>query len=144
MRASNVLIAVTLALGSTGCLMTRWTDRYFLGTTGGDPVYEGRIATGIVLAPVAIAVDVVTFPVQAVVLVFAGDDALRPSPPRKRGIGLTVKARSLAQLEIIHEQTTRSRDAPSLYGLDDSGNLIPLGLDQARAAELVARMQAPR
>jgi hypothetical protein len=142
MTAAKVMMVTALAtlsaLCSSGCVLTRWTDRQFLGTTGGAPVHDGRTVTGLVLVPLALVGDVVTFPVQAVVLVFAGDDALLPPPKRRPAdFGQAVDARALASLQAIQAQTT----GPSarIYGVHADGRVVPLPLGRERIETLVAR-----
>jgi hypothetical protein len=138
MTAAKVIIAAALALGSSGCALTRWTDRQFLGTTGGAPVHEGRMVTGLILVPVALVGDLVTFPVQAVVLVVAGDDALLPPPKRRPAdFGRAVDARALASLQAI--QTQMTGPSARVYGVDAEGHVLPLALDRERVETLVAR-----
>jgi len=133
-----VTALTALALGSSGCVFTRWTDRQFLGTTGGTPLHEGRTVTGLVLVPLALVGDLVTFPVQAVVLVFAGDDALLPPPKRRPAdFARAVDARALARLQAIQAQM--SGPVARVYGVDADGRVVPLPLGTERVETLVAR-----
>jgi hypothetical protein len=138
MTAAKVMILAALALGSSGCALTRWTDRQFLGTTGGTPVHEGRMVTGLFLVPLALVGDVVSFPVQAVVLVVAGDDVLLPPAKRRPAdFGRAVDARAMARLEAIHGQM--SGPSARVYGVDPEGHVVPLALRPDRIESLVAQ-----
>jgi hypothetical protein len=141
MVALKVMLVAALALGTCGCALTRWTDRQFLGTAGGAPVHEGRMVTGLFLVPIALVGDVVSFPVQAVVLVVAGDDALLPPPKRRPAdFGRAVDARALASLQAI--QTQMSGPGARVYGVDATGQVVPLVLGRERVERLVARTVA--
>ena len=68
-------IAVVAAL-LTSCAFTQWTEHGYFGTPGNRPVHENHVGTGIAILPFAIVADVVTLPVQAVLLIIMGDDFL--------------------------------------------------------------------
>ena len=131
---------LALVFVASGCAFTRWTDRAYLGTTGGAPNHEGRLVTGLFLVPLAVVGDVVTFPVQALVLVIAGDDALKPSERPRRDLGAAVDARTLARLEAIRGQMTARGAPPSLYGIDRAGGVVPVELSRERVDGIVARV----
>lgn len=65
--------ALTLSLMS-GCLLTRLTDRAFLGVSARKATYDYRVATGLFILPFAWALDVATFPIQMLIVVIVGDD----------------------------------------------------------------------
>ncbi len=144
MRSSCVVGMLALVFVASGCAFTRWTDRAYLGTTGGAPNHEGRLVTGLVLVPFAIAGDVVTFPIQALVLIIGGDDALKPSERPRRDLGAAVDARARARLEAIRGQMTARGDPPSLYGIDGAGDVVPLDLSRERVDGIVARVAVVR
>ena len=59
---------------SSGCILSRLTDKAFVGLHVKRPTYNDRLVTGILLLPITAAVDLVTFPIQVIVLAIAGDD----------------------------------------------------------------------
>ena len=77
------MLAVSMAtvLFSTGCLMSRLVDRAFLGITVRRPTYIDRKTTGVFLLPFTFAIDVATFPIQAILIVILGDNFPWNDPP---------------------------------------------------------------
>jgi hypothetical protein len=139
MRAYWSLVpSALLAFACAGCAFTQWTDRYFLGTTGGPPVHEGRVGTGIVLVPLAIAGDVATFPIQALVLVFAGDDALYSRARPRQAIAPPLPPKAFAALGALHEAMTARGAPPVLVGVDADANIRALDVSRERLDALVA------
>ncbi len=67
-------LGVVLSLVATGCIVSRTVDRAFLGWTVRQPKYDDRKTAGVILLPFSFAVDVVTFPIQAILLAIFGDD----------------------------------------------------------------------
>jgi hypothetical protein len=69
------IVAVALAVSLLpGCMLSRLVDRAFLGITVRRPSLPDRKTTGIFLLPITFAVDVVTFPLQALLVVILGDN----------------------------------------------------------------------
>jgi hypothetical protein len=71
LRASVVGL---VAVFSQSCILSRLTDRAFVGFTVKRPTYADRYTTGLVLLPIAFAIDVATFPLQLILLAIAGDE----------------------------------------------------------------------
>src|SRR5687768_11598525 len=108
-RIATSGLAIAMAVSVAGCAFTQWTDRYYFGTAGGPPVYEGRKVTGAVILPFAIVGDVITAPIQVILLAFMGDDWLyskrqrgtfvSANDERFRSLGDEQKDQLIAQLE---------------------------------------------
>ncbi len=76
-RTFRLALSSALAFGwITGCAFSQWTEHYYFGDYLHKPVYENRIATGIAIMPFAMVGDLVSFPVQAVLLIIKGDGFL--------------------------------------------------------------------
>ena len=83
MKSSSIRMTFRLALSSlvafgwiTGCAFSQWTEHYYFGDYLNKPVYQNRIATGIAIMPFAMVADLVSFPVQGVLLIIKGDGFL--------------------------------------------------------------------
>jgi|CXWL01.1.fsa_nt_gi hypothetical protein len=72
-RAFSVFIAA-LMVTSSGCILSRLTDRAFIGFTSKRPSYKARTLTGLFILPFAAAVDLATLPIQALLVVILGDN----------------------------------------------------------------------
>ena len=69
------LLLFTFPLIISGCFFSITTAQLFLGTDDTPiPEHRSRIATGTFMAPFAVVFDLISFPVQFVILVIAGDD----------------------------------------------------------------------
>ncbi len=60
----------------SGCAFSQWTEHYYFGDAIHKPVYSNRVSTGVAILPFALVGDVVTAPIQLLLLVFKGDDFL--------------------------------------------------------------------
>ena len=69
-----IALAVATAVFSTGCMLSRAVDRAFLGISVRRPSFDARKTTGIFLLPITFAIDIATFPIQALLVVILGDD----------------------------------------------------------------------
>jgi hypothetical protein len=136
-QAARVLVMCALVSSTAGCALTRWTDRSFLGTTGGDPRHRRRVLTGIVLVPFAIVGDVVTAPLQVIVLIIGGDDALSPKEGPRRDLG-SLDERARTDLRAVHVAMTARCSPPALYGVDHAGNVLSLAVSQDRVDRALA------
>ena len=76
MRPFMKIVAVTLAvaLGGSGCILSRAVDRAFIGATVKRPSSPDRLVTGIVLLPFTAVIDLATFPIQAIIVAIVGDN----------------------------------------------------------------------
>ncbi len=59
---------------NSSCMLSRAVDRAFIGMTVKRPAYAARKVTGLFLLPLTFAVDVATFPIQAILVVILGDN----------------------------------------------------------------------
>ncbi len=134
--------ALLFLSSSLGCALTQRTDRYFIGSTGGPPVYENRTVTGLCLIPLAVVGDVVTFPIQVFVLVVAGDGDLYSHAQSKNGtaLGPAVDRKALAQLQGIQRTMTATAAPPAIYGIDASGEVKPIDVSRQEVNRIVATM----
>jgi len=152
-RLTRVLvIAVVTSLFSTGCMLSRMVDRAFLGITTRRPAYADRKTTGIFLLPITFAVDVATFPLQALLVVILGDNfpfhetatmseiALNDSPQFKK---LSPDRKALAQQELkeLIESGAVTKDVALALGEDGHWTLVKVS-EEARA-QLLARAANP-
>ncbi len=69
-----VTLGVVTSLVVTGCMLSRGVDHAFLGMTVAHPKYENRKTTGLFLIPISLALDIATFPLQALLLAIFGDN----------------------------------------------------------------------
>jgi hypothetical protein len=76
-KTFRLVLSSALAGGLiTGCAFSQWTEHYYFGDYLNKPVYENRKATGIAIMPFAMVGDLVTFPVQGILLIIKGDQFL--------------------------------------------------------------------
>jgi hypothetical protein len=153
MRTTALAVATTLF--STGCLLTRAVDRAFIGATVRRPAYVDRKATGVFLAPITFAIDLVTFPLQAVLLMILGDNfpfydpqdsmaqsvALLERNPKFQQLSDEQKATALAELEALFESGTLN--ANSALALTDDGHFVVSQLAPEAKRQLLARLGQP-
>jgi hypothetical protein len=78
------LPAVTSLLLS-GCLLSSAVDRTYLGFNESNPTYQDRKMTGLALLPFAVALDVLFLPVEALVIIFEGDNFPEQSKGPREG-----------------------------------------------------------
>lgn len=150
----------------SGCILTQWTDRYFLGTVGGPPVYSHRVATGLFLLPFALAIDAATVPIQFLLLVIMGDRAVYSSrgpasetstempaardqpatsvPSRERTTSSLTPAQRermwaclLERLESTATRTERQGDVLA-FGVTADGSLVDVELSREQVNRLLA------
>lgn len=148
-------LAVATMLFSTGCLLTRAVDRAFIGVTARRPTYVDRKATGVFLVPITFAIDLATFPIQALLLVILGDDfpfhdtkdsmsqsvAMLEQNPKFQQLSDEQKATAIAELKKLFESGTLN--ANSALTLTDDGHFVVSQLDTEAKAQLMARLGQP-
>lgn len=153
---NTVASVALLALG--GCAFTQWTERYFIGDAIRAPVHENRIWTGAVILPFALVGDIVTAPIQVILLVIFGDEWLYSK--KQRAVSDTGKQAALlddadqklamvdkaTQDKLRQEVETRLSTLPQgqsglmAWGLDASGKLVEVPLTKDQEAQLMARL----
>lgn len=147
----TVAIAVLTSLFSTGCMLSRVVDRAFLGISVRRPTFQDRKTTGIFLLPITFALDVATFPIQALLVVILGDNfpfkdseagnntmALNPTFQKLDATRQAIALKELHQL-IESGQVT----AQTALALDEEGHWTLVMLEPEARAQLIARAQAP-
>lgn len=153
MRITALAVATTLL--STGCLLTRAVDRAFIGVTARRPAYVDRKATGVFLVPITFAIDLATFPIQALLLVILGDGfpfhdtedtlsqsvAMLEQNPKFQQLSEEQKAVALNELKALIESGTLN--ANSALTLTEDGHFVVSQLDAEAKAQLLARLGQP-
>jgi hypothetical protein len=150
-----------LAVFSSSCILSRLTDRAFVGFTVKRPSYSDRKITGLLLLPITFALDVATFPLQVILLAVAGDDfILGPDPekgdkspqgeyvmnlkadPRFESLSAQARAQALAELEAMIERGELDRS--TALGLTEDGHWVKVALTAEARAQLLERAKSPR
>jgi hypothetical protein len=152
-------LTASVALSAlAGCAFTQWTERYFIGDAVKVPVHENRIWTGAVILPFALIGDIITAPVQVVLLVIFGDDWLYSKKTRSSGT-ITGSAASLSDkdqmLAMVDKDTqdklrrdveARIADLPQgksglmAWGVGKDGKVIEVPLTAEQENQLIARI----
>ncbi len=144
---------VAIAVSSSGCMLSRYVDRSFIGITVRHPTYEAHKTTGIFLLPFTFAIDVVTFPIQALLVVILGDgfpydDAnsgpstitLRENPQFQR---LDAEAQKVALAELEELRRAGRLSPNSALGLGEDGHWTVVELTAEARSQLIARATTP-
>jgi hypothetical protein len=149
-RVVRLIAVVSIAgLANTGCMLSRAVDRAFLGMTVRRPNFDARKTTGLFLLPLTFAVDVATFPIQALLVVILGDNfpfteaeqlnqmyALNEHPQMQK---LSPERRAVAIREL--EQLLRSGhiNRHSSLALTEEGHWVVTALTEEARSQLLAR-----
>ncbi len=72
-KSLRILSVLATLSGLSGCAFTQWTDHAFLGTPECPPRHANRTWAFVLAAPPAIVGDIITAPIQAVMLASGGD-----------------------------------------------------------------------
>jgi hypothetical protein len=151
----TLALTMVTVLFSTGCMMSRLVDRAFLGITVRRPAYVDRKTTGVFLLPFTFAIDVVTFPIQALLVVILGDNFPFTEPtdslqsmramldnPRFKQLGEPEQAIARAELEqlILDKKLTPN----TALGLGEDGHWTIVELTAEARSQLIARAQQPQ
>lgn len=149
-----VAVATVTAVFSTGCMLSRAVDRAFLGLTVRRPSFDNRKTTGIFLMPITFAIDVATFPIQAILVVILGDNfpfkedeqlnqmyALNQHPQMQK-LSNEQRAVAMKEFEGLMRSGQVSRNTSVALTEDGHWVLVPL-TDEARD-QLLARAQQPQ
>lgn len=147
-----VALAVITAVASSGCMLSRAVDRAFLGLTVKRPSFEARKTTGIFLLPLTFAVDVATFPIQALLVVILGDNfpfkeqqainqvyAMNQHPQLQK---LSPERRAVAMAEFERLLTSGQLDRNTTLALTDEGEWVMVRVDDEARQQLLARAVA--
>jgi hypothetical protein len=146
----SLAAGMSLAVVSSGCLMSRLVDRAFLGVTVRRPTFADRKATGMVLLPITFVIDVATFPIQALLVVILGDnfpfhdapDALNQArtaldSPTFRQLGQREQAIATAELEQLLQSQALTQN--SALSLQEDGHWLVIELGSEAKQQLLAR-----
>lgn len=155
MRRFTKLIAVSVAVSMfSGCMLSRAVDRAFLGVTVRRPTYKDRLTTGVFLLPFTFAVDVVTAPIQAILIVILGDqfpfndtDELRAATALNdnaqfKKLNDAQKATALAEFKQLMKSGSLTPN--TVLALTEEGHWVLTEVNDEGRAQLLARVgQAP-
>lgn len=150
MRVTALTVATSLL--TTGCMLTRVVDRAFIGVTSRRPTYADRKATGVFLVPITFAIDLATFPIQALLVVLLGDKfpfndpedsvmqsiAMLQDDERFQRLSDEQQATALAELQTLMESGTLTPE--SALTLTDEGHFVVTQLDPEARQQLLARL----
>ena len=142
-------VATAVGVTATGCAFTQWTDRYYFGTADGPPVYENRTMTGIVILPFAIVGDIISAPVQVLLLAVMGDQWLYSKRTRGtfvsandeklRALGPEQREQLVAKLEQAMARAEAEGRKNVAFGIDAQGNVVEVKVTADQAREVTAR-----
>ena len=142
-------LGTAVALLSSGCMLSRAVDRAFLGISVRKPQYQERKTTGVFLLPFTFAIDLVTFPIQALLVVILGDgfpynDATEPASsivlnenPQFRRLSTEQQALALAELRQLISSGQVTKD--TALGLTEDGHWMIAQVSPEVRAQLIAR-----
>lgn len=151
--ARIITVALIASLSTTGCMLSRAVDRAFIGMTVRRPAFLDRKVTGIFLLPITFAIDVATFPIQALLVVIAGDnfpfvdtDTLNQivtvRDPMFDKLPQDKKALAAAELQQLLRSGALTANTALALGEDGHWTLVQI-TDEAHR-QLLARAQAPQ
>ncbi len=151
----TLALAMVTVLFSTGCMMSRLVDRAFLGITVRRPAYVDRKTTGVFLLPFTFAIDVATFPIQALLVVILGDNFPFTDPPdsintmasavldNPRFKALGEKEQAIARAELQQLILDKKLSPNTALGLGEDGHWTVVELTAEARNQLIARAQQP-
>lgn len=148
-----IALAVATAVFSTGCMLSRAVDRAFLGLTVRRPSFEARKTTGVFLLPITFAIDVATFPIQALLVVILGDNfpfkeqeqlnqmyALNQHPQMQK---LSPERRAIAMREFESLLRSGQLSRNTALALTDDGHWVLVPVNDEARDQMLARAQQP-
>jgi hypothetical protein len=146
-----VALIVASSLFTTGCMISRAVDRAFLGISVRRPAYQDRKTTGVFLLPFTFAIDIATFPIQALLVVILGDqfpfserdelDQVLSSAEFKQ-LDAQKQALATAEFKALLEQGAITPDTAMALGEDGHWTLVTLSDEQR--SQFIARALAPQ
>jgi len=140
MRSSflrSLAVPVVLSVLS-GCAFTQWTDRAFIGTPSDPPDHANRAWIGAVVLPAAIVGDILSAPVQVVMLMVMGDWSLYH---RSRHTAYEQSASLLAGAEARFARLEGVDPKRMALGVDADGNVTEIAISADQHARLLARAE---
>ncbi len=151
-RAFSVVLAAVMMVSQSGCILSRLTDRAFVGFTTKRPTYKSRTLTGLAILPFAAAVDLATMPIQALLVIILGDnfpfgeeDASQmismnlASDPNFSKLSQDKQQRALKSLLQMQSRTELAQS--DVLALTPEGDWVVLELNDEAHAQLLARAQ---
>ena len=153
-------VAVALSVLS-GCAFTQMTDQGFFGSPEDPPSHADREWAGVVILPFAMVGDIISSPVQLLVLLITGDYGIYRGLPERAAIapnryasrldghdgGLAVPDQA-AREELLSSVATRLSAQPTrstsltVWGIDAGHNVMEIPLTSQQQAKLVWRLQS--
>lgn len=146
------ILSVAISLLTAGCIVSQSIDRAFLGMSTNRPAYHDRKVAGFILLPVAFAVDIVTLPIQAVLLMIFGDNfpfndkAARSPAALDHDLNfqkLTDEQRAMARAELTSLVQSGAVSVNNALALCEDGHWVLIPLSAEARAALSARANAP-
>lgn len=147
-----VVAAVLTAVLSTGCMLSRAVDRAFVGMSVKRPAHNDRKVTGIFLLPITFAIDLATFPIQAILVAILGDNFPFNDPPSAldgSGMASLQGNPQFEKLEPAAQQTAIAEldalvksgqlDANSALALTEDGHWVVVRVTDEARQQLIAR-----
>lgn len=138
-----------------GCILSRMVDRAFIGMTVRTPTQGNRKAAGLFLLPFTAAIDLVSFPIQALLLVIIGDEF--PFQKANQAIGkddldagakaALMKNPGLSPAALAHALSTlpglvQTTSPDEALALDSNGNWVKVQLTGEARKQALARAGA--
>ncbi len=135
---------------TTGCMLSRGVDRAFIGwTNGGHPHFAARQGTGLALLPLAFTIDVVTLPIQGLLIIIFGDNfpykdaayeitSLKNHPLYQR---LSDEQKALALVELKKLLLSGAVSPNTALALGEDGHWVLVHITDDVRAKLFARAQ---
>ncbi len=132
-----IAMGIIIPLFLSGCILTRGVDRKFLGAGVSRAEHPNRKVLGITILPIAFALDVATFPLQAILLMIFGDSfpyddldgaslAALSSDPRFQRIPADARTRALAELPLLLRSGRVSGDTALVLREDGNWEIVYL------------------
>lgn len=148
-----IAVAVIASLFSTGCMLSRAVDRAFIGMSVRRPSFLDRKVTGIFLLPFTFAIDLATFPIQALLVVIAGDnfpfsdtDTLNQVVAARDPMfdRLPEDKRALAAAELQQLLRSGALTANTALALGEDGHWSVVAITDEAHRQMLARAQQPQ
>jgi hypothetical protein len=133
-------------------MLSRAVDRAFVGMTVKRPAYSARKVTGLFLLPLTFAVDVATFPIQAILVVILGDNfPFKEEATLSNTVALNENARfqqltpeqqATARLELDALMRSGQVSPSTALALTEDGHWVLVAVDFEARHQLLARAAA--
>lgn len=146
------LAIAALAVSSSGCILSRLTDRAFVGIHTKRATYPDRMVTGLFLLPITAALDLATFPIQAILLAIAGDDFVLGSDntanaaqlmysmstnPKFQQLSQEQQVQAVAELDAMVKSGQMTKG--TVLALTEDGHWVAVETDAEARSQMLAR-----